>query len=115
MNDSKSDKSTSDESASLASGFSFDLGSQRDLMSMLFPDRSSKLKLSEWQRAWSIVSRRRERIGKPMHSLARNRAYAWRVYIYAQLYTPEAGGGGGGIRSAYKRIGGNGVSELAAS
>lgn len=29
MNDSKSDKSTSGESASLASGFSFDLGSQR--------------------------------------------------------------------------------------
>jgi len=33
-----------------------------------------------------------------------------------RVYIPEAGGGGdGGIRSAYKRIGGNGVSELAAS
>lgn len=86
---------------------------------MLFPDRSSKLKLAEWQGAWMAAdSRRRERIGKPARPLARplTRTHALTECIYAFLYTPEAGGGGGGgIRSAYKRIGGNGVSELAAS
>lgn len=41
----KSDKSASGESASLAIDFSFDLGvATTDPMSMLFPERSSKLK-----------------------------------------------------------------------
>lgn len=50
---------------------------------------------------------------KPMRSLARSQPHARThgVYIRAGIYTGRAGG----IRSAYERIGGNGVSELAAS
>jgi hypothetical protein len=46
--------------------------------------------------------------------LARSRPHARGEYVHARLYTPEAAAAGG-IGSAYKRIGGNGVSELAAS
>lgn len=62
----------------------------------------------------------REGIGKFPLSFARSldgdRTRATESVYARRLYTPETdGGGGGSIRSAYKRIGGNGVSELAAS
>lgn len=109
----ESDKSASGESASLAIDSSFDLGvATTTWCRCCFRDG-----IKARRRAWtaSANSQKRERVNRCAHNRTHARTH-WEC-IYARIYTPEASGGGGsgGIRSAYKRIGGNGVSELAAS
>lgn len=61
-----------------------------DLMSMLFPDRSSKLKLTEWQGAWMarIVGGGRELVNRCAfaRSLARSHPRTHGVYIRVYIH-----------------------------